>query len=419
MVKKLLILAETIDIDASSAGKANAGFIQSLLIAGFDVSVLHYSHKEVVLQSLRPILISEYKADINYWFSRGQRVIQRITGKNFSKSLENKFGFSFTFMNDANSMARSLKKVKSDFDLLITLSKGASYRTHAAVLKCPEFHQKWLAYMHDPYPFHLYPPPYNWEEAGCTQKEAFFTAVSQKARFTGFPSMRLQEWMGKFFPNFLNTGYILPHQNLASTAIGEQKAPIYYKQDAFTVLHAGNLLGYRNPFHLIEAFVAFLSKRPTASQEAQLLFLGPADYHEPQFSEHCAQEINIHKSDGYVPYSEVNYLQNNVTVNVIIEADAEESPFLPGKFPHCVAADAPILLLSPSTSESSRLLGTDYPFTCRPSDVKAITNSLVKLYDQWKVNNKELRLQREDLTNYFSSTYLGEVLNKVIATNNE
>src|SRR5690606_23552801 len=124
--------------------------------------------------------------------------------------------FSFTFFNDTNSIAKLLRKEKTfKPDLVITLSKGASFRPHYALLKCPEFHEKWLAYVHDPYPFHYYPRPYNWVESGFKNKEAFFKAVSEKAAFSAFPSLLLKEWMGSYFPNFLKTGIIIPHQSVA------------------------------------------------------------------------------------------------------------------------------------------------------------------------------------------------------------
>ena len=153
---KLLILAETIDVTSSSAGKANYALVRALLSAGFEITVYHYSHKEIHLPGVQAVLIQEKKTDINYWLSRGQRVLQRITKKNFSKLLENRLGFSFTFFNDVNSMVAVLKPLPvEDYDLVFTLSKGASYRTHTALLKLPQWHAKWLAYIHDPFGFKI------------------------------------------------------------------------------------------------------------------------------------------------------------------------------------------------------------------------------------------------------------------------
>ena len=118
---KLLILSETIDVASSSAGKANHAFIKALLSTGFELTVYHYSYTEINLPGVEPILIQERKADLNYWLSRGQRVLQRITQKNFSKSLEQGFGFSFTFFNDSKSISKAIDKYYDEEDLIITL----------------------------------------------------------------------------------------------------------------------------------------------------------------------------------------------------------------------------------------------------------------------------------------------------------
>ena len=54
---------------------------------------------------------------------------------------------------------------------------------------------------------------------------------------------------------------------------------------------------------------------------------------------------NIIASKGYLPFKMVYAMQQHAAVNIILEARAEISPFLPGKFPHCVNADKPLLLL--------------------------------------------------------------------------
>ena len=175
MALNVLILAETIDVDTSSAGKANFAMITSLLAENVILKVYHYSHKEVHIPGIKTILIQENKKDFYYWLSRAQRIFQRNTKINFSKLLEARFGFSFTFKNDVNSMVAVLQKeVPSSYDVVLCLSKGSSFRTHAALLKLPQYHRKWMAYVHGPYPFNWYPNPYNWKEAGSLQKEHFF-----------------------------------------------------------------------------------------------------------------------------------------------------------------------------------------------------------------------------------------------------
>src|SRR5690606_12996865 len=105
-----------------------------------------------------------------------------------------------------------------------------------------------------------------------------------------------------------------------------------------------------------------------------------------------------------IDYPRVQVLQYNAAVNVILEAKSEISPFLPGKFPHCVVANKPILLLGPYYSETRRLLGTSYPFWSEIDEVESILNILEDLYEKWNKNESELN--RPDLNYYLSSEHL-------------
>ena len=106
-------------------------------------------------------------------------------------------------------------------------------------------------------------------------------------------------------------------------------------------------------------------------------------------------------------------MQQETTVNVILEASSEISPFLPGKFAHCVAANKPILLISPYYSESKRLLGEDYPYKFEFGQIDELTEAIEKLYQLWK-NGKKVSLDRPDLESYLSENYLKEVLDRSV-----
>ena len=205
MIKNILIVVDSIDVDDSSGSKANVAFIQNLHVIGHTITVLHYTRKEIHLENISCYSIPEKKWNLLYLLSRAQRLFTRYTKLNINPFIESLFGFSFTFFNDTNSIIKELKKEIFNPDLVLTLSKGASFRPHYALLKLPELHFKWMAYVHDPYPFHYYPRPYNWVEPGFQKKEDFFRAVSENAAYSAFPSLLLKEWVGSYFPNFLKT----------------------------------------------------------------------------------------------------------------------------------------------------------------------------------------------------------------------
>lgn len=412
---KILVLVDSIDVNDSSGSKANVALIINLNQAGFKVKVYHYTQKEIHLPAVECVSIPEKKWNGMYLLSRIQRLFSRWTGINLNPLLEGFFGFSFTFFNDTSSIVKALSK-KSDFepDLVITLSKGSSFRPHYVLLQIPQWHSKWMAYVHDPYPFHYYPRPYNWIQPGYKQKERFFLAVSNKAKYSAFPSLLLKEWMGSYFPDFLKTGVVIPHQ-LVEYALNVTKLPAYLKEEAFTILHAGNLMKQRNPQFLLDAYQLFLESNPQAIANSQLLLIGPASFHEATIKEYEFSLPNFTFVNKNVPFKEVLELQNKATVNVILESKSEISPFLPAKFPHCVLANKTILVLGPYYSETKRLLGADYPFWAEADDSVAIAKKIGMLYALWIANKENLKLQRADLVNYLGSEHLKKVMEDLIS----
>lgn len=407
-MKKILVVAESINIDDSSGSKANVALISNLKKAGFEVCVYHYTRKNITLPDIECHAIQERKFNLMYALSRSQRFFTRWTKINLMPLLENWFGFSFTFYNDTKSIAKALKNVAFQPDLVLTLSKGSSFRPHYALLQLPDYHDKWMAYVHDPYPFHFYPRPYNWVQPGYKQKEKFFRQVSERAKYSGFPSLLLKEWMGSYFPDFLKTGVVLPHQMQPLEGLATA-LPEYFNSNKFTILHAGNLMKQRSPEVLLKAYANFLSKNPDAVSDSNLLLVGPADYFTKELEQYEKEMPSLIVKNRNIPFAEVIQMQFEASVNVILESISEISPFLPGKFPHCVAANKPILLLAPYYSETRRLLGNDYPFWAETTAVPDVEKLITNLYKDWK-NKQYNLLERKDLENYLDSGFLKEQL---------
>jgi hypothetical protein len=415
---KILVVAESLDVEDSSGSKANVALIHNLVDAGFEVLVYHYTLKNIQLAGVNCFAIPEIKYSPLYFLSRLQRVVAKNFAVNVAPFLEQLFGFSFTFFNDANSIVKALKKLTFQPDLVLALSKGASFRPHYAILKMPELHDKWMAYVHDPYPIHYYPRPYNWIESGHKQKEQFFLEVSKKAKYSAFPSLLLKEWMESYFSNFSKTGVVIPHQN-AKYQVKHNKFPPYFEQSKFNLLHAGNLMAQRSPEGLIEGYKLFLSQNPEAKTDTKLMLLGNAADHSEMLEKYQKNNPQIYIHNGTILFDEVYHLQQNVSVNIILEAKSEISPFLPAKFPHCVEANKIILSLAPYYSETRRLLGDDYDFWSEIDDTEKIAGLINDLYKLWKQNPNNLLLNREDLEEYISVSYLKKVINALKKTNSQ
>lgn len=406
---KILVVVDSIDIEDSSGSKANVALINNLVKAGYEVTVYHFTRKEIKLSGAHCFSIQEIKFSPLYFMSRTQRIFQRYTKFNLAPFFEKHFGFSFTFFNDCQSILKALKKQNFQPDLILTLSKGASFRPHYTLLEMPLWHKKWMAYVHDPYPFYFYPKPYKWLEPSHQFKEAFFKEVSQKAKYSAFPSQLLLEWMGGYFPSFLTTGMLIPHQN-AKIEIEEAELPSYFDSSKFNLLHAGNLLDARSPIGLIEGFKLFLERNPLAKEEVRLLLIGPSSCFSKIIQDYQKEMSELIVKNENVNFDTVYQIQKQATVNVILEAKSDISPFLPGKFPHCVEANKMILSLAPFNCEVKRLLGKDYPYWAEIDDVESIATIVEEMYFIWKQNPEDLLLNRIDLEQYLSVEHLKETI---------
>lgn len=412
--KKILVVVESIDVEDSSGAKANVALINNLNEVGFEVLVYHYTKKEIHLTGIQCVAIRENRKSLFFFLSRLERQIRYLLKIKLSKPLETVFGFSFTLFNDRNSIITALKSL-DDFipDLVLTLSQGGRFRPHHALLNIPKYHSIWMAYIHDPYPMHFYPDPYPWKEAGYKKKSEFMKEVSEKAAYHAFPSKLLMEWMGSYFEGYLSKGVVIPHQ-ISFEDFKLTQAPEYFDPLKFNIVHSGNLLWGRDPHGLIDGFLKFLELNPEIKKECQLILLGGRSHYSKQLSEYSKKHDSIYVSGAYVDFEETQVIQSKSSVNVILEAKSEISPFLPGKFPHCVKANKPILLLGPPLSESRRLLGEDYPYWSEIDDENKIVEVLKALYTKWKLNAHDLKLGRKDLEEYLSPKYLDSVFNSVL-----
>lgn len=411
---KILVVTESINIDDSSATKGRVALIENLHKAGFHLKVYHYTRENFNLDDIDCVAISEKKLTLNYFMNKTLLMLWRWTGKDFNPIFEKKFGFSFGFFNDCYSIKKALQR-ETEFqpDWVLTLSKAASFRPHKALLGLPKWHNKWLAYIHDPYPMHFYPRPYNWVSPGYFQQQEFFGEVSKTAVHSVFPSKMLMEWMGSYYIDFTERGIVIPHQ-ISNKSIQFTSPPSYFNKNGFTILHAGSLMKPRNPRGLVDAFELFLHKIPEAKSDSQLLLIGNKSYFETYLNQKQEQLNQLYLSSGYVPYCNVRIMQELASVNVILEAKSEISPFLPGKFPHCVKANKPILYLGPKLSECSRLLGKDYIYKAEIDQVETIAEHLYVLYHHWKNNSENRFLDRPDLIEYMSVSNLKKCISKIV-----
>lgn len=407
---RILVVVESIDRNENSGSKANVALIQNLHKAGYELKVYHYTRRLITLDGILCVPIQQQKWNLFYVLSKMQLLFTRLTKWKINPIVEKMIGFSFTFFNDANSIKKILKKETAfQPDWVLTLSYASSFRSHKALLGLPQWHDRWLAYVHDPYPMHSYPRPYDWVEPGHQYKRNFFLKVVNQSRYLLYPSQLLADWMQSYYPGQREHAVIVPHQ-IAEQILERETVLRSFNPNDFVILHAGNMMSARNPMPLIQAFEQFLEHNPEAKQEAKMYFVGASSCFDQPIKKKQQQIPQLFLSEGYVPFKDVLAMQEQVSVNVILEALGPISPFLPGKFAHCIQAQKPILLLSPFYSESKRLLGENYPYWSPINDVDAIKKHITTLYHLWLKNKKYLFMNREDLLHYLSPEYLKETI---------
>lgn len=413
--KNILVVTDNIDVNDGSGAKANVAFIQNLAAAGFEVTVCHHTGYEYTLPGITCQEIKIRKFNLMYALYALTRFLNRHFGYNLNRVLEKAWGFPAEFFNTTKSIRKHLRHSYSEqsFDMIITLSKGTSFRPHYALLHLPEWHNKWLAYIHDPYPYHLYPRPYRFRPMGDLKKERFFRNMSKAARWFGFPSKLLQAWMGYDFPEMNERGVVIPHQ-LTPYHPPVVSLDSYLTAGKMTFVHAGNLMNARTPLPLIKAFSRLINSSAEAAQYMELLFVGSSDFsrNELAIASNNAPQIRFELTS--VPFHIAYQLQQQASVNIIIEANAHISPFLPGKFPHCVAANKPILLLSPYYSETRNLLGKEYAYWSETDDEEKIFEVLVLLLNNWKNNIHQELENYKPLREYLTVPHLFYKINSLL-----
>lgn len=412
--QKILIVADTLSTK-SSGGKASSALVQGFIEQGYDVKVLHYTRKKIASGNVTMVVINERKKSFSYIKAKIQIVFQRCTGLNINKWVERRNGFSYTHDYDVKSIKTAIKNESPEqYDYIVALSYASSFRAHKAILQLPEWHDKFLPYIHDPYPMHSYPRPYDWVEPGHQKKRDFFINLFSAAHKVVYPSKMLGEWMESYYPTGKNKTVVIPHliiDSLKDTGV----YPSYYEVSKFNILHAGSLMSARNPMNLVEAFLGFIHDVPDSQAHARLIMVSGDSIFHNEMKYIASSNLQFIVSPGKEPFQTSYNMQQRAAVNVVLEAKGPASPFLPGKVPHCVAANKPILLLGPYYSETKRILGEEYPYWSEIDDVKTIKKHITTLYLNWRDKKGQTTLGIDNLNKYFESSSIEKAIDIISA----
>ncbi len=274
--------------------------------------------------------------------------------------------------------------------VVFAFGAGMDFTPHMALATWKE-PLPWVAYYHDPWPAHLYPPPYRapWNIPGWHQ-ERWHRRILHRAPALAFPSARLRDWILCADLEPLRTkAFILPHlatgPEVSKLERGEGLPP-QFERSGFQIVHAGTLLRHRSPWALLEGFHRFVSKEEERQRRAKLWMVGRVDRHiapDPRWKE-LTRSGCVEVMQERVSYEASMQMLLYATAGVVLEAIAPESPFYPGKLADLLYLRKPILAVTPSRSTVRDMLGEDYPLLCLPDRAEDVESKLELLWQEWK-----------------------------------
>ena len=413
----ILFLVESFNINRHSSAIGRSKIIHYLSSA-YDSTVLYPDKLNPASPNPRPEWLPQVRA-VRFPVSElsgPEKLLKKIPKLRALPTYLTGFSPEFNRLVKDWKKAISQELEKHPYDYIITLGTGMSFAPHFALAELnPGI--PWIANIHDPYPARYYPPPYQKKSDPVYRKQAEkFGRVLEKARHASLPSLRLKEWLSAFYPVLNDKAFVWPHplppDEMLALLPYDQNLESPLEPDAFNLLHAGSLLGPRNPEALIRAFARFVDADPERREKARLYIIGKVTK-EHRGIEQKYKHPNIHIIVQRYPYRNTLEILKQASTLILLEAAAPVSPFLPGKFADYVYADKPILALTPTTSETARLLGEDYPYRTETDNVKGIVEKLEHLWEKWK-KTPDLVLNRPDLKEYLSGENILRIFEKEI-----
>lgn len=406
---KILILVESLEVNRTSSGIVSSNFINALSKDN-EIDILHTEKAYENFLWLKNIGICRCVD-----FSGQSRVEKFINLFPKIRALPTYFtGYHMGFNRLVKDWQHTIRKLLDEYqyNIIIVLGTGSSFAPHFAMAEM-NIDVPWIANIHDPYPMSHYPEPYQKKDTIFYKPQTKrINNVFHKATWVTFPSLRLLEWMSQYHLQLKSKSFVLPHPEVS--LVGLPEAPedqnVFLEKGKFNLLHAGSLLGPRDPKYLIKAYLRFIEEDSERKEKSVLNIIGKAAREHTGFEkEYEAVANNVNIMITRVSYKHSLKLLKQADVLILLEAIAKDSPFMPGKLADYISVNKPIMALTPKTSETSRLLGSSYPYITQTDNEDGIYMILVKLWEKWKSENLG-NLNRDDLREYISSENINKIL---------
>jgi hypothetical protein len=414
-MKKILIVAECINKNKTSEGIATTSFLNALVHGPFEVDCVYLQQvqHEIYDTSYIDQRINLLKIENGFI----DQLVQKL--RPVRRWSQKWLGINLLRERRASKFQKALKPLiqKGKYDVVFVRTIAGSIASHTAVLNLSKHLDfKWVVNFNDPAPATLMPYPYFDGKVEYPKQMANDEAVVREI---------VKSCDGITSPSVLLTERFLDYAGLNETdkniyqfphifiEPGEIKTPSFLDKGKFNVVHPGSLLGPRNPEYLLKAFQLFIEEQPEKANRTKLTFFGTIHAsHKPLFDGFPYPEF-LDIRDKRIPHEEALGVLKESSVLIILEAIANESPFMPGKLAEFIGLDKTVWALSPKKSETRRILGADYPYQCEANHEDEIYRQMIMLYESWE-NNNAMLLGNDKLQAYVSPKHVVDEMEKIL-----
>ena len=405
-MKNILVITEALGVNGTSAGIVSSTFIQFLHESGYKVTVIARTNFEGEAKWLSDEIVVK-KHDLEFV---KKSFLDKIPKVKAIPIYLTGFTNSYRYNKELYKKIITNELATQKYDFIYALAAGDSFVPHFALAEM-KLAIPFFVNIHDPYPKHVYPEPYKSPKNRINAiLEKKFNKVLEKAKGISFPSQYLMEDMSKTFPVITSKGFVIPHigTSLPHLTTDADDSLVNLDLSKINILHAGTLLGPRNPKFLLKAIAALNDEHPGFLEKVTFTFVGAVN---KSLNEMIAKSTlqNVRFITTRLSYQKSLDLISESDASFVIEAVAKFSPFLPGKVADIVYAEKPIIDLSPKNSEVRRLLGASYPYQSELDDVEAIKHVLYSFYTDF-IHNKIDKSIIMDLKKYVSIAHNSVVI---------
>lgn len=239
----------------------------------------------------------------------------------------------------------------------------------------------WSAHFSDPWPHHLYPPPYRSKVGPLFRRrlEGMLSRILARAGSLTFPAERLMRFMlsGK---RAIHRGkaHVVPHLGNFCWHQGAQP-----EDRKFNILFAGRLLTQRDPTVFLRGLRRFVDNHPAERHSLSVRFLGrPNPLFAGVTATYGLQDVVSMESQASFTETCKSIARSHVLL--IIESVMEEGIFMPSKLADYISAGKPILALSPPVGTVADFLSDSGGIRVDPDKPDRVAEALHHLHLRWR-----------------------------------